>query len=476
MARTRRFSFLPLLLVLGGCGTHAIVGVEGEPPSTGTCLGTCPTPAAAGALSAIWSEISDVAVDEDGDVYLAGDFAGNLHLAGVSLTAEPPDEGPYKNDGFLIKVDAAGASPAWGQRIGGLGAFALAPRAGGGVVSGGSFFGQLTLQPDDEPYGGDGPNDLIVADYRADGTVQTATVHSGNAWIDRVLVAADGDRVLVGSLDGSTTIGSTTIAPASTAPSSPFVVRLDPQGTVRWARIYQQWVSDARLLADGSLALVGGRELTAGAASLPATGTASDTYLALVDDAGATLWARPIDPTPDQLTDGATANGATVREGPTGSLWVTTTHTAGTGFADEVLHLQSYGRDGSLLSHADVGSGALGVHTMAIAPDGDVLLWGGFSYPARIAGEDLAGADAPYALAAGYLTRLAPDGTRRWTRTLEASATAAVAAPFVGTGSMRVAPSGRIVVTGAYGGILAIGGTTLPATATDNQNAFYAFF
>jgi hypothetical protein len=476
MARSHRLSFtsIPLLLALGGCGTHAVVGVEGN-AATGTCLGTCPEPTAAAALAAGWSEISDLALDTDGAMYLAGDFDGTLRLGALDLTAEPLAEGPVKNDASLIKLGGDGAA-AWSWHVLDFGAFKLDAKPEGGVVVAGSFLNQLRLLPDDEPFGGSGPSDIIVAECRADGTYATAAVHSGNGGVSQVLAAANGDRILVGAIDGPTTIGLTDLAPAAGAQRGYFVIRLDGQGATRWARVFQGAVGDVALLSDDTLAVVGSREIGGSGVPLPVTGNAADAYLAVIDVAGATQWSTRIDPTPDDDADDAAAFAATVRESPSGQLVVAAQHATGSGPADQALHLQVYGRDGALLSHADVGAGAFQQHALAIAPDGDLLLWGTFSWPAQLGGQDLGAADAPFTLSAAFLTRFAPDATPRWTRTLEASSSTNVSAPWVQTAGMRVAPSGRIVVTGAYAGGLTIGTVPLPTTATDNQNAFYASF
>jgi hypothetical protein len=184
--------------------------------------------------------IGDVAVDEAGDVYIAGTYGGQptgigtVTFDGHQLTAEA--------DTFLAKLDRDGAV-LW---VRGLGSATFANTAdiavgGGRIYQVGSFRGTLsfptgsfTALPDTES--------TYVAAYDTDGTLlwgrtaMTTSTRSDDGVVPGgVAIASDGDVMLSASFVGTITFGGVELASGDLGKA--LVARYSPAGDLRWREL-----------------------------------------------------------------------------------------------------------------------------------------------------------------------------------------------------------------------------------------------
>src|SRR5690606_21784085 len=182
--------------------------------------------------------VEAVAVDRDGNAYVAGAFAGDATWQGgsrpdVALTSR----GGF--DGFLARYDAAG-DLVWVEQVGGAGDDAargvdVDPFPERQVLLAGGFEGTATLG------GGTtltsaGGEDAFVARYTAEGELLWARRGGGpeddGAW--SVSAGEFGEAYVVGTFNGEVDFGGLTLQ--SRGSSDAFAVGYDEGGTALWAQ------------------------------------------------------------------------------------------------------------------------------------------------------------------------------------------------------------------------------------------------
>jgi hypothetical protein len=205
--------------------------------------------------------VASIARDPSGAIYLTGSFAGTADFDPGPGSAALTSAGNL--DAFVAKVDQSG-SLVWARRLGGpltdQGASVVADASG--VYVAGTFEGTADLDP--------GP----------------------------------------GTLDGVSQ-GSTDV----------FLVRLDGDGNLVWARSFGGTVNEsatALALAGGALFLVGDFRGTvdldpgAGVASATSANGATDIYVTKFDLAGTLVWAKTVTGSQNDFSQGIASDGATV--------------------------------------------------------------------------------------------------------------------------------------------------------------------
>lgn len=205
-------------------------------------------------------ELTEVAVDGEGAVVLVGFFRGQFDLGGAPLVA--PADHPVA---FVGKLEADG-SHLWSRALGGDGfdLYGNAPRVGvdgeGAVYVATAYDGAIDF--------GDGPHgasnkDVAVGKLAADGAVLWSRGFgaTGDQECDDLAVNAGGEIALIGGPSGGVDFGGGPLG----EPSNGYVARLGPNAEHRWSvvvpkpeKFYSTWIEAVALDNDGDL-LVGGQ-------------------------------------------------------------------------------------------------------------------------------------------------------------------------------------------------------------------------
>jgi len=366
-----------------------------------------------------------VAIGTDGSYFLAGAFEGTVDFdptAAQDIRSTVPADDV---DGFITKLNADG-SYAWTRTFEGhgqMGVAGLAAAAGGAVVGVGVFFGSLDLDP------GAGVDlhqtasqDIAVVKLAADGSFVwggTFAATDSSAFDTATAVAVDAaDAVYVGGYYRSTVDFDPGPATAlrTAATFSVMIVKLTAAGDFSWVQSIDDGLCAATLRSvavatDGAVWGVGGVDgqsgCTFGSPSAP-----QNTGKTLIASYGAAGDARGVWTLGDEVTS---TSGSAVAAGDGGSVYV-----AGTG--DGVVDLDP----GPGVAARWIGtSGAGGGYIVKLGP-GATFLWAA-SLPGtsgiRLAGTADGGVLGMSGLPQSIVTRLVPDGTPRWTFTVDGSST-----------------------------------------------------
>ncbi|WP_437959829.1 hypothetical protein WME76_09400 [Sorangium sp. So ce119] len=169
-----------------------------------------------------------VAVDENGNAVVVGDFGGTLDLGGEPL------ESAGDLDVFVASLDALGEHR-WSQRFGDAGlqrARAVAVDGAGDVIVGGEFGGTIDL--------GGGPRTaeareaVFVAKLGPRGEHRySRVIGERGASLGQLLVDGTGDVLVVGGFRGEAALAGGPVE--SAGDDDVFVAKLDPEGGYRWS-------------------------------------------------------------------------------------------------------------------------------------------------------------------------------------------------------------------------------------------------
>ncbi len=284
-------------LPASGFDTSHDAGLVGSAPAFGFAAGLGGAADASG---------QGMAVDEVGNVYLAGRFSGQVDFdpgpAGVRLTSAGG------SDAFVTKYSPAGAI-LWARRLGGTDedeAYDLAVAADGSVCVTGRFQGTADFDP--------GPGtlyltstglfDVFVCRLDADGNL--AWAHgmggTGNDLGSGIALGADGSTHVTGSFQDAVDFdsGSGMMLLDAGVATDAFVLKLNSTGQFVWAGQLAGSADDGgRAIAvtdAGDVCVTGNFQLTAdfdpgpGTWELTSAGQ-TDIFVAMLDSAGDLAWA-----------------------------------------------------------------------------------------------------------------------------------------------------------------------------------------
>ncbi len=234
----------------------------------------------------------DVAVDSSGNVYLGGCFY-NANLTTPALTKIGT------KDAFAIKLDNNGATT-WSKNFGGSGASAygqgITVDGTGNVYLGGYFDSANLTTPILTKIG---YSDAFAIKLDNSGTTTWAKgFASTSPSVQGFAIAKDatGNTYLTGSFTSATvTFGSVTLTKVGNKDA--FVVKLDPSGTVLWAKNFGgngAWTNVQGIAVDGSGNVYLGGYFLSGNLTNPVLtkiGT-QDAFAIKLDNSGATTWAK----------------------------------------------------------------------------------------------------------------------------------------------------------------------------------------
>lgn len=208
----------------------------------------------------------------------------------------------YMTGAFVLPLALAAQSWSWVTPVDGSDSescTALLATADGGLLAGGAFSGALEVQGWEAA--GRGGDDLYLLRFGAGRQLEWALA-AGSPQDDEIRAVAElpsGDIALAGAFWFEIQLGDTLIGSGG-SPRSLFAARLSPDGQIRWARSFPgMGLKNINALAarpDGSLALAGFFEqnLDLGAITLDSgrDDGATFAFVAVLDSAGETLWAR----------------------------------------------------------------------------------------------------------------------------------------------------------------------------------------
>jgi outer membrane protein assembly factor BamB len=320
--------FSALALALGASSLAACGNDDKPPPRPGNCPVQAPNCGSGGAAgggggstedvtltclallgTAGYDRVDGLAVDSEGNIYVAGFFQGSL-----AIGSETFDSG-NQYDEFVAKLDPA-CQPLWAFQVGqptssvtGSTHLRLAVGPDDKLVIAGDLVGESAVVSSDGASisrNGMAP-DLFVVKLEADGALawdqpvqfaQTVTVPEVSA----IAFGANGDIHLVGSLDANAATPGPLFV-ETMLDESIFVVKIAAaDGALIWEQMFQQQGSlyiqgaDLAVDGDGNVAVAGNfnGSLTVGSDVFETTGSESedDVVVFKLDAEGEPLWAR----------------------------------------------------------------------------------------------------------------------------------------------------------------------------------------
>lgn len=407
--------------------------------------------------------VYDAAVDDAGNVLVAGTFTNGMTIGNASL------QSAGGLDAFLLKVDAMGNLLSL-QRFGGMGDQYLrgvAVDGDGNVYLTGYFGGTMAIGATTLTTQNQNDIALFVARLDAQGNTLWAqdlgTAGNGDEqYATGAAVVGVGDVVITGSFLNSIFFDSTTLTSAGSADI--FLARLDKNGAHQWIR---RWGNGAlqrgvRVAAGNHVFVTGDAEGSFDIGGTTINGGDDADVLALQHDtAGTTVgWVRSFgDPLDlyDQL-------GYDIALDPAGNVLLSGKYQGDVSFGGAGLGVGTAGAFVAKLSEDGVhqwSKAFAGLFTTGrgVAADsaGNVLVTGEFVGPTDFGGGAIAsnGADL-------FVVKLAPDGSHLWSRKfgdVQGQIGVAVAAD----------PTDHAIVAGHFTGQLDFGVVTLSANGAIND-------
>jgi len=259
-----------------------------------------------------------IAARPDGGSFVTGVFSlaavfGPGEIGQVTL------DSAGSSDIFIARYDPDGAL-VWARRAGGSGSdggTGVVALPDGDAVVNGAFEDLATFglgESGETTLASDGPSDIFIARYRANGTLAWARRAGGRGqdWGVAAAAVADGGAVLTGTFEATATFGagerSQTVFRGETVPPilepalDMFIARYRPDGTLAWARRAGGLAPDVgwgiAALPDGGAVVTGQFYLWAtfgpgeSAQTILASAGLSDVFVARYNSDGTLAWAR----------------------------------------------------------------------------------------------------------------------------------------------------------------------------------------
>ena len=184
-------------------------------------------------------EAMGVATDASGNIYVAGNFVGNLSMGQGS----PYNNSDTNSDVFLAKYDNNG-NLLWSKHVYGVKGEVhdIAVDGSGNCVIAGTFAGTLNFDSQTSMTATTGSYDLFVAKYNTNGNLLWArqSVGSGGEIARGVAVDGYGNVIITGSITGTVNFGTHPffgqIGLTSTGLTDIYVAKYNTNGLILWAR------------------------------------------------------------------------------------------------------------------------------------------------------------------------------------------------------------------------------------------------
>jgi hypothetical protein len=290
--------------------------------------------------AAVWGDADEqqpngLAFDADNNLIVSGFFRGTLDFG-----LDPHMAVGAERDVFVVKLGADG-EPLWSTSFNGsdedVSRAVAVDRTDGSIYVCGDARYDLTIGSEVTMGGVD--TDVFVAKLDADGQVLWSRRWGDSTNQEPYGIAVDGERnvFVVGGFSGRMELGSTILE--SPGGDGIFVIKLDPSGTISWARALgggaNQRAYDVMIDQHGRLVLAGYYEgfATIGESPLPESGISEPAiFVAKLEPDGTDVWARGVVVHGDQSTNGVARAWRGVALGPEDKLWFA-------GFAEGALDL-----------------------------------------------------------------------------------------------------------------------------------------
>lgn len=255
---------------------------------------------------AIWSKTvgdpntqtpSAVATDAAGNIYVTGQFKGNLPFTNPALISS----GGY--DVFLVKLGPTG-NVLWNKQFGNPSdqyATEVAVDSAGNVVITGYFAGTISFNGGGTTHTSTGGNDIFVAKFDATGAYQWSkafgeTAASGpfDQMPGGLAVDPLNNVIIAGQFSGNVNFGAGAVSAQGSTDT--FVTKLTSSGALSWAKYYGKAIAkDVAVDSAGNIAVVGdfyaNVNFTVATLTLSALG-AMDVFLLRLDSSGTPAWAK----------------------------------------------------------------------------------------------------------------------------------------------------------------------------------------
>jgi hypothetical protein len=242
--------------------------------------------------------VRGVAVGNDGSIYVAGYFEGDIDFGGT--IGKKTSAG--KSDAFLVKLTADGKI-AWAQTWGAARddlANAVAVR-GDKIVVTGSFLDELKVGTFDKK--ANGSDDLYIAAFAADGNVDWLWTAGGidSDGVNTIAATPDGGWVIGGSFTDTLTIaaGKGQTSMKSKGATDALLIKLAPGGDTEWVKqfggAYQDTIMHVAVDANSNIFVQGVFKDTADWGGTPLKaggGSDNDVVLAKYDVNGDHVWSK----------------------------------------------------------------------------------------------------------------------------------------------------------------------------------------
>jgi len=236
---------------------------------------------------------SVLAVDNTGNVVLAGGFQGGLDFGG----------GPLNGQSFLAKLDPSG-SYLWGKAFAHQGGANSAAIDGAGNIVLTGVFGGITNFGGDDLQSNDGTADIFVAKFDPNGN-HVWSKQFGNAdgtAATGIQIDAQGNLFLTGGFGGTINFGGGPLMASSSIDL--YVAKLDAAGNHVWSKRFGgDWYTTGNDLAvdgAGNIALMGWFYGTVNfGQGFASEGPNGDIFLAKLDAVGNELWSKRFTATTD---------------------------------------------------------------------------------------------------------------------------------------------------------------------------------
>ena len=394
-----------------------------------------------------------IATDSAGNVYVIGLYSGSVTIGSTTLNSAG------SNDAFVAKYDTSGTVQ-WARSIGGTDydyGYGIATDSNGNVYVIGLYTDSVTIGSTTLNSSA-GSNDVFVAKYDTNGTVQWARSIGGTGSDSGFGIATDsnGNVYVIGRYVGLVTIGSTTLNSAGS--NDTFVAKYDTSGTVQWATSIGGTGSDVGygIATDsaGNVYVTGKYvgSVTIGSTTLNSAGS-DDVFVAKYDASGTDQWARSIGGTGSEY-------GQAIATDSAGNVYVfgyyrnTTTFAPGTtltSVGNTDAFVAKYDTSGTVQWAKSIG----GIYYdygygIATDSDGNVYVTGNYYGSVTIGSTTLTTAGSFDVFVVKYDT----SGTVQWATNIGGTDSDYV-------NGIATDSAGNVYVVGYYSGSVTIGSTTL---------------
>jgi hypothetical protein len=384
-----------------------------------------------------WMKIAEVsphavAVDANGNVFVAGELSPGADLGGGPLMGDPASAGG--SDAFLVGYTAQGKHR-WSRRFGGTGYDRF---LGLGVDDAGNIYatGEFTTGSD-VGAGEITGSKVLVASFGNGGEFRWAT-ELGVSRAHDLAVQPDGTTYVTGEFGGTAELGGAALPGAGGVDG--FLASFDASGSYRWSTSFGGKSNETgyAVASNGSGVALTGTFYDAvrfGGDIMTSSAGDQDVLVASFDESGAPRWSRSIGGPHADMAGGVAVNSDGVVYA-NGSLQADAAATGG----ESSFFFSSFDATGA--DRAELGSTgtsfAVGA-SVAVAAGGNVYVAGRFAGSSDFGGGELQGADTR-AVLASYDATLG----HRWSLALD------WVGPPSGPDGIASGPGGRVYVIGNF--------------------------